>query len=109
MSEVFELDSLEWQELRPEMTKDVFAKLMLADEVKAMLVRVAPGGGVRSHRDGFGHLFYFLSGNGIVRVGENEYIAKPGLVVQVTVGDPHLYENTGETDLMLLSLNVPSP
>jgi mannose-6-phosphate isomerase-like protein (cupin superfamily) len=109
MSEVFQMDSLEWQVLRPEMTKEVYAKLMLADEVKVMLVRVAPGGGFRSHRDGYGHLFYFLSGNGVVRVGESEHAARTGLVVQVTAGEPHSYENTGETDLTLLSINVPSP
>src|SRR5512136_3004199 len=109
MSDVFEVDSLEWRLLRPEMTKEVYAKLMLADEVKVMLVRVAPGGGFRTHRDGYGHLFYFLSGHGVVRVEEHEYAVRPGLVVQVTAGESHAYENTGDTDLTLISLNVPPP
>jgi mannose-6-phosphate isomerase-like protein (cupin superfamily) len=109
MSEVFEMDSLEWRSLRPEITTEVYAKLVLADEVKVMLIRVAPGGGFRSHRDGYGHIFYFLTGQGVVRVGEGEHAAKPGLVVNVTAGEPHAYENTGETDLTLLSINIPSP
>lgn len=109
MSEIFELDSLEWQPLRPEITKESYAKLLMADEVKVMMVRVAPGGGFRPHRDGYGHLFYFLSGSGVVRVEDQEYAVRPGLVVQITAGESHAYENTGDTDLTLLSLNIPHP
>jgi quercetin dioxygenase-like cupin family protein len=109
MSTVFEADSLEWQPLRPNMTNGVYGKIMLAEGVQAMLVRVAPGGGFPPHRDGYAHLFYFLSGEGIVRIEETTYAARPGLVVQVAAGESHGYENTGEADLTLISLNVPLP
>ena len=91
------------------MANGVYGKIMLAEGVQAMLVRVTPGGGFPPHRDGYGHLFYFLTGEGVVRIEENAYAARPGLVVQVTAGESHAYENTGEADLTLISLNVPPP
>ena len=107
MSQVVEESSLEWQPVRPEVTHDIFGRTLLAEDVKVVLTRVAPGGEFRMHRDKYGHLFYFLSGDGVVRVNDHEFKAKPGLIVRVLPNEEHAYANTGSQDLMLVSLNLP--
>lgn len=107
MSEIFQADSLEWQPVRPEITQGVFGRTLLGEGVKTVLTRVAPGGKFKLHRDNYHHLFYFLSGEGVLQVGEQRVPARPGLTVQVTAGEMHAYENTGAADLVLLSLNLP--
>ncbi len=98
---------LEWQPVRPQLTHGVFGKTILDDGVKVVLTRVAPGGKFATHRDDYSHVFYFLSGEGVVTVADSRFDAKPDLVVRVTAGELHSYENTGTEDLMLISLNVP--
>jgi mannose-6-phosphate isomerase-like protein (cupin superfamily) len=107
MSSVFELSSLEWQSVRPEVARGVFGKTLLDGKVKAVLTRVAPGGKFQMHRDKYAHLFYFLSGAGTVWVGDKQFAAHAGLVAQIDAGEDHAYENTGNEDLVLLSVNVP--
>ncbi len=107
MSNIFTTDSMEWQPVRPEITRNVFGKTLFDDGMKVVLTRVAPGGGFPSHRDPYGHLFYFLSGEGIVRLEETEIPVQPGLVVRVAPGEQHSYENRGTDDLLLVSVNLP--
>ncbi len=107
MSEILEANVLEWQPVRPDVTCGVYGKTLLEDGVKIVLTRVAPGGSFSPHRDPYGHLFYFLDGEGIVRVEERKLRAGPGLIVRVAPGESHSYENTGTCDLMLISANVP--
>lgn len=107
MSQIREVASIEWEPVRPEVTHDIFGRTLMADGVKVVLTRVAPGGEFRTHRDQYGHLFYFLSGEGIVRVNDQEVKAKPGLIVRVLPGEAHAYANIGTEDLTLISLNLP--
>jgi mannose-6-phosphate isomerase-like protein (cupin superfamily) len=107
MSEVFDIKSLEWKPVRPEVSHNVFAKTLLNGNVKAVLTRVAPGGKCNMHADAYAHLFYFLSGAGTVWVGKKQSEARSGVVVRVDSGEPHAYENTGTEDLLLVSLNIP--
>lgn len=104
---VFEAVSLEWQPVRPDIARGVFGKTLLDGKTKAVLTRVAPGGKFEKHRDDYGHLFYFLGGEGVVWVGEQQFAAHAGLVVQVSAGEDHAYENAGNEDLTLISLNIP--
>ncbi len=108
MSEIFRTEALEWQPVRPDVTQGVYGKTLLDVGMKIVLTRVAPGGSFAPHRDPYGHLFYFLAGCGIVRVGDWETEAGPGLVVRVAPGELHSYENTGADDLTLISVNVPA-
>lgn len=108
MSEIFEADALDWRPVRPGIASGVFGRTLLDDGIKIVLTRVAPGGCFAPHRDPYGHLFYFLAGEGVVRVEEREVHAGPELVVRVTPEELHSYENTGTGDLMLVSVNVPS-
>jgi quercetin dioxygenase-like cupin family protein len=107
MAQVIQDSALEWLPVRPEVTHGIVGRTLLADGVKVVLTRVAPGGEFKVHRDTYGHLFYFLSGEGILRVNDQEYVAKAGLVARVLPGEPHAYASSGSQDLLLLSLNLP--
>jgi quercetin dioxygenase-like cupin family protein len=108
MNTVFEIDSLEWLPVRPEITNGIVGKSLLDGKIKTVLTRVEPGGKFKVHSDKYSHLFYFISGEGLVWVQKQEYKARPGVVVQVDAGTPHAYENTGTEDLVLISLNLPA-
>ena len=107
MNQLFDLASLEWKPVRPEITSGVFGKAMLDGPLKAVLTRVEPGGTFRMHVDPYGHLFYFLSGEGLVWVDGDRSEARPGVVARIDAGAAHAYENTGTEDLVLVSLNIP--
>ncbi len=107
-SNVADISAMEWRPVRPEVTEGVFGKTLLDEKVKAVLTRVGPGGKFRVHADKYAHLFYFISGEGTVQVGGKSYAAKPGVTVQVAAGEMHSYENTGMTDMLLLSMNLPA-
>ncbi len=107
MSEVFDVARIEWERVRPDVTQGVYGKTLLGDGVKIVLTRVAVGGKFDMHRDSYGHLFYFLTGEGVVRVEGKQFKAMPGLTVRIPAGEEHSYENTGKGDLVLISANVP--
>ena len=107
MGEIVDTVVLEWQPVRPDVVHGVYGKTLLADGVKVVLTRVAPGGRFSPHLDDYGHLFYFLSGRGVVSVEEKQFQVRPGLAVRVAAGEAHAYENTGPTDLTLISINLP--
>ncbi|MBI5652799.1 MAG: cupin domain-containing protein [Chloroflexi bacterium] len=64
-------------------------------------------GKFETHRDEYAHLFYFLSGQGVVEIDDQQFDARAGIVIQIAAGQTHAYENTGADDLMLISLNLP--
>ena len=107
MGELIATDSLEWQPVRPDLAQGVFGKSLLNDGVKVVLTRVVPGGRFSPHRDPYGHLFYVIAGEGLVRIGGSEQRLEAGLAVRIEPGEEHSYTNTGSADLMLLSLNLP--
>jgi quercetin dioxygenase-like cupin family protein len=105
---VSDISMMEWRPVRPEVTRGVFGKTLLDEKVKAVLTRVEPGGKFRTHADKYAHLFYFLEGEGVVQVGDQSHKAVAGVTVQVAAGEIHSYENTGKTDLLLISMNLPA-
>ncbi len=107
MGEFRDPSSIEWHPVRPDVARGVFGKTLLSDPVRIVLTRVAPGGAFTEHRDGYGHFFFFLSGAGRVRVGDRCEEVGAGTSVRVTAGEAHSYENSGDSDLMLLSVNLP--
>jgi mannose-6-phosphate isomerase-like protein (cupin superfamily) len=108
MSNTFDLSAVEWQPVRAEITHGVFGKTLADGHVKAVLTRVVPGGKFKLHRDKYAHLFYFLSGEGTVWIGDQQFAARAGFVAQIDAGQDHAYENAGNEDLMLVSLNIPA-
>lgn len=107
MAAGYDIAAQEWRPIRPDVAQGVWGTTLLDYEVKMQVVRVDPGGGFSSHRDGYGHIFYFLEGEGIVRVEDRQFSIHPGLVVNVAQGETHAYENTGLTELKLISINIP--
>ena len=107
MAEVLEESSIDWQQLRPDVAEGILGKTLLGGSVKVVLARVAPGGKFLPHRDGYGHLFYVLTGAGHVQIEGEEFPLRPGTVVRIAAGETHAYENTGSDDLVLVSLNLP--
>lgn len=108
MAEFFEDDSLAWQPVRPEITRGVFGKTLLAGPTRAVLTRVEPGGRFSRHRDAYDHLFYILSGSGEIIAGDVRRTVGPGAVVRIAAGEWHGYENCGDGELLLISLNLPA-
>ncbi len=106
----FDVATMEWERVRPQIARDVFGKTLLAEAagVKVVLTRLAPGGRFSEHADEYGHLFYFLSGEGIVHVDGAAQRASAGQVFQIAPGQVHAYENTGSEDLLLISMNLPA-
>lgn len=105
MSQVFEMVSLEWQPVRPDVARGVFGKTLSEGKVKVVLTRVEPRGKFALHRDSYAHLFYFLSGEGRLVIDGQTFVARAGTVARVDAGHEHMYENIGNDDLVLLSLN----
>ena len=107
MAEVFNASSLDWQPVRPDIARGVYGKTLMERGFRLTLTKVASGGKFETHQDKYGHLFYFLNGQGKVWVADKQFEAAPGLVVRVNAGELHAYENTGNQDLMLISVNIP--
>lgn len=107
MNQAFDSASLDWQPVRPNITRGIFGKTLLDGKTKVVLTRVTPGGKFETHCDNYAHLFYFLSGTGVVHIEEKQFDARAGLTVQIAAGQAHAYENTGADDLVLISMNLP--
>lgn len=106
MSKVTCLDSLDWKPTRPDIAHGVMGKLVLDGKLKVVHTLVEPGGGFSPHRDDYAHVFIILSGTGIVGIGEERFDVQAETVVQVSAGEEHFYQNTGDEDLVLLSMNI---
>jgi mannose-6-phosphate isomerase-like protein (cupin superfamily) len=106
MSRIFDIASLDWQPVRPDVARGVFGKTLQEGKVKVVLTRVVPGGAFARHRDSYAHLFYFLSGEGTLWVNDEQFAARAGVAAQIDACTEHAYENIGNQDLVLLSLNI---
>ena len=106
MGKRIDTNSLEWQPVRPELTSGVTGKLLRDGSTRIVLTRVEPGGSFPAHVDDYAHQFHFLSGSGVVQLEEQQLDVGPGVSVQVDAGELHGYENSGEDDLILISMNL---
>jgi quercetin dioxygenase-like cupin family protein len=106
MSDLIDTNLLNWQPVRPELTRGVSGKPLLDGPTKVVLTRVVPGGVFPPHRDKYDHLFHFLSGTGVVLLGGKRIEVVAGVCLQIEAGEVHGYENSGEEDLLLLSMNL---
>ena len=107
MSNIIDVDLLEWETVRPDVAHGVYGKTLLNAGVKLVLTRVLPSGGFTAHRDGYGHLLYFIGGSGKIGIGGEEVSIKPGLVVRVETGEEHYYTCSADEELTLLAVNIP--
>ncbi len=104
------MKDVEWKAIRKDLTKGVFGKrLNRGDitEIKMVLTKVEPSGEFPLHKDAYHHIFYFLKGIGKGQLGDESYEIRPGVAVEVPAGEEHGYKNTGEENLLLITLNIP--
>ena len=106
MGKLIDTNTLDWQAVRPELTTGVSGKLLCDGATKIVLTRVVPGGLFPQHRDAYGHLFHFLSGAGVMLLGEERVDVGPGICLRIEAGELHGYENNGDEDLLLISVNL---
>ena len=99
----------EWQPIRPELTSGVNGKLLQDGTTKMVLTKVDPGGIFRLHRDMYGHLIHILSGEGIFTVEGEEHKLTAGMTLQIQAGSEHGYKNSGQEDLLMVSVNLVKP
>ena len=107
MERLIDTNQQQWQPVRPDLTAGITGKLLLEGPTRMVLTRVRPGGVFHPHRDSYRHLFHILYGQGAFQVEGEQMILTAGLTLQVEAGELHGYENHGEDDLLLLSLNLP--
>ncbi|HVN23902.1 MAG TPA: cupin domain-containing protein [Syntrophorhabdales bacterium] len=106
---VYRLQQADWKRIRPELTRGILGKALSptgAGDIDVTLTRVEPRGEFSLHRDPYHHVFYVFEGTGEVRLGEEVYPIRPETVVQVPAGEVHAYKNNGDTELILLTLNI---
>lgn len=107
MSNIIDVDLLEWEAVRPDVAHGVYGKTLLNAGVKLVLTRVLPSGGFTAHRDAYGHLLYFIGGSGNIGIGGEEVSIKPGLVAKVESGEEHYDTCSADEELTLLAVNIP--
>jgi len=73
----------------------------------AQLSKFGPGGGSPLHHHTYNHAFYFLTGVGTVRIGDQFWDVKPGTFVKVPAHEQHSVTNTGDEDLDFLVIYDP--
>lgn len=103
-------DSSEWKPVRPGVFYGLVGKTLYEGAVNVTIIRVCPRGAFATDADawGWGQLFHFLSGVGQVLVADESLEARPDAMHRVSPGEDHSYGNTGEEDLVLVSLNLPA-
>ena len=107
---VYHLEGSDWKPTRPELTKGIVGKGLAPKGTKNIdvtVTRVEPGGEFSLHHDPYHHVFYVFQGKGEIRLGEDVYPIGPETVVEVPAGEVHAYRNKGDTEMILLTLNIP--
>ena len=103
-----ETDKLPWVPVRPGLTEGVVGKTLRDGSLKVVLTKVVPGGHFSPHCDPYDHLFVCLGGNGILRLHGEEFSFTQGAVISVAAGEEHAYRNETDSDLLLISMNIPA-
>jgi quercetin dioxygenase-like cupin family protein len=70
-------------------------------ELSGGVCEILPGGELVLHRHPTLELYYFLEGEGVVRLGEQERAVRPGTTVSIPANAPHGIRNTGASTLKL--------
>ncbi len=106
---VYTLNELNWQPLRADSTKGIFGKSLIPEHAKNFtitLTKVEREGEFFLHKDSYGHILYFLEGEGEGTLRDEHYRIIPGTITEVRAGELHGYRNTGTKEMMLITVNV---
>ena len=94
---------------RKDLTKGVYGLPLVSKDLsitKVTLTKVTPNGEFSTHIDEYHHIFYFIKGQGVGQLGNEEYSIKPGRIVEIPVGTPHGYRNTSTETMLLITMNI---
>lgn len=107
--DVKELMDFDWIVNKKKLPKMLVNSLIPKDwsNVKILLTKVEPKGIFPLHIDDYHHVFYFIEGEGVLKIADKEYKIKPNLKVEISAGLEHGYENTGNTEMFLITVNIP--
>jgi mannose-6-phosphate isomerase-like protein (cupin superfamily) len=65
------------------------------------------GGPLHTHEGGIQEAFFFISGEGVLTIGEEEYPIKPLVAAWAPPGVPHRIVNTGRDNLCFIWIYSP--
>ena len=105
---ILDTSEVEWNASRPDVASGVSGYRLIPEGFIAhsiSLTMVEPGGRFSPHKDDYHHVFYFIDGNGTGTLDDKMFKIRPGLIVQVSSGTLHSYENTGASEMTLLTIN----
>jgi mannose-6-phosphate isomerase-like protein (cupin superfamily) len=100
-----------YEEIEPFVTKDgsIIRELMRGSGQSLAEAIVPPGEATSRHRHPRSEEFYHITaGEGLMRLGEDEFAVKRGDTVNIPPGAPHSIANTGEGDLKILCACSPA-
>jgi len=89
----------------PEITEQtiVSRKVFSSDHVKVTLFGFAPGEELTEHTAAYPAILHFLSGEAMLKLGDDEFTAVPGTWVHMPAHLPHsVFANTAVTMLLYL-------
>lgn len=108
-SELIHLEEIPWEPFGGQ-TREIFRKSLstkaFPSGFKASLTLAKPGGVFPEHVDPYTHIFYILDGEGKASVEGQTIPLKKGDALTVEAGKKHGYKNSGQTDLVLITLNI---
>jgi mannose-6-phosphate isomerase-like protein (cupin superfamily) len=114
MEYVTTLDALEWTGVATPGVlgaEFAFSPDVIAEDYtsayRAQFARITPGGRSDTHVDPHNHAFFVVSGRGAVQIDDEVLTMAPGSVVKVPRGHPHSLRNTGDDDLVFLTIFDP--
>ena len=106
---IHDITDQEFVATRKTLTKGVYGLPLISEElstIKVTLTKVEPNGEFSTHTDDYHHIFYFIKGQGIGTLDDEEYPIKPGRIVKIPAGTPHGYRNTSSENLLLITMNI---
>lgn len=100
-----------YEDIGPFVTKDgsIIREMMRGSEQSLAEAIVPPGETTHRHRHPRSEEFYHITaGEGLMRLGEDEFAVKRGDTVSIPPGTPHQITNTGDVDLKILCACSPA-
>ena len=107
---IYDISNQNFIATRKNLTKGVYGLRLIPDELsttRVTLTKVEPNGEFSTHIDEYHHVFYFIKGQGIGWLGDEEYTIDQGRIVDIPAGTPHGYRNTTQESMLLITINIP--
>ncbi|MGC9779619.1 MAG: cupin domain-containing protein [Candidatus Heimdallarchaeota archaeon] len=107
---VYNIEKVDWLPIRKDISSNVFGKSLLPNELTDVTIsytKVEHNGEFKKHIDSYHHVLYFIKGQGVGYLDNEEYIIEPNLVIEIPAGISHGYKNNGKEELFLITINIP--